>query len=179
MARMVGDARTSQDRLLRSARPGGDDRVTEIEHLYAKVKMVHYLSAMAIFTTWVRSVGISCDRSGYSTMWPGCTNPDRDFSGQFNTTLFLYLTYDITGRIMSTMNAIDRTWDELTTRQVDETDGLIHLASQRYPAVAGAFTAQRVSVNRLVADSHVGQMKSPGVFGAMLEAIARIEGRSK
>jgi hypothetical protein len=103
----------------------------------------------------------------------------RDFNAQWNTYLYLYLTYEVTGRIMSIMDGIDRMWDELTTRREDETDGLIHLASQRYPNVPGVFSPQRVSVNRLVADSHVGQMKSPGVFGAMLESIGRIEGRSQ
>ncbi len=178
LARMVGDARSSQDRLLRSERPGGDARVTEVENAYAVAKFLHYFAATSIFTTYVHSRGVSCDRSGYSTMWPGCTDPTRDFSQQFNTMLWLYLVYDATGRIIDIMDGIDRTWDDLTTRRADETDGLIHLSSQRYPNVPGAFTPQRVSVSRLVGDSHVGQMKSPGVFSAMLESIGRIEGRT-
>jgi pimeloyl-ACP methyl ester carboxylesterase len=179
LARMVGDSRSSQDRLMRSARPGGDDRVMEVAQVYGIASFLHYFAATAIFTTFIHSRGVSCDRSGYSSMWPGCTDPMRDFSAQWNTYLYLYLTYEVTGRIMSIMDGIDRMWDELTTRREDETDGLIHLASQRYPNVPGVFSPQRVSVNRLVADSHVGQMKSPGVFGAMLESIGRIEGRSR
>lgn len=178
LARMVGDSRTSQDRLLRSERPGGDARVTEVENVYAVTSFLHYFAATSIFMTYVHSRGVSCDRSGYSTMWPACTDPARDFSQQFNTIFWLYLVYDATGRIIDIMDSIDRTWDDLTTRRSDETDGLIHLSSQRYPNVPGAFTPQRVSVSRLVGDSHVGQMKSPGVFSAMLESIGRIEGRT-
>jgi hypothetical protein len=64
------------------------------------------------------------------------------------------------------------------TRRADETDGLVHLASQRYPAVPGAFAPQRLIVPRDAADSHAGAMKSPGVLSSTFEAIGRIEGRT-
>jgi pimeloyl-ACP methyl ester carboxylesterase len=179
LARMVGDLRSSPDLLMRSERPAGDALVTRVQQAYNVAQFLHYFSAMSIFTTYLHSRGIACDRSGYASIWPTCTDPTRDFSSQWNTYLFLYLTYDITGKIMDVMDGIDRTWDELTTRREDETDGLIHLSSQRYPNVPGAFTPQRVSVNRLVGDSHAGQLKSPGVFSATLESIARLEGRPK
>jgi hypothetical protein len=114
----------------------------------------------------------------YAMSWPSCTNSSWDFNAPWNTTLLMYLTYDAAGRVMSILNAIDRTWDELTTRRADETDGLIHLSSQRYPSVPGNFTPQRVAVNPSFADSHAGQTKSPGVYNSMLESLARIEGRT-
>lgn len=178
LARMIGDVRSSQDRLLRGERPGGDARVDEVERVYATAKFLHHFSMAAIFTTYAQSRGIMCDRSGYATYWPGCTDPQRDFSTQWNGLLLLYLTYDVTGRILGLMDGIDRTWDELTTRRADETDGLINLASQRYPQVPGAFVPQRIVVQRHSADSHAGEMKSPGVFSATLESIGRIEGRA-
>ncbi len=178
LARMVGDSRSSQDRLLRGERPGGDARVTEMQNIYGTAKFLHYFSMAAVFNTYVQSRGINCDRAGYSSLWPGCTDPLRDFSAQWNTLLLLYLTYDVTGRIMDIMDSIDRTWDDLTTRRADETDGLVHLASQRYPAVPGAFAPQRLIVPRDAADSHAGAMKSPGVLSSTFEAIGRIEGRT-
>lgn len=179
LARMVGDSRSSQERLLRGTRPLGDARVMQVDDLYRTTKFLHYFSAMSIFTTWIYSRGISCDRLGYASFWPSCTNPAWDFNTQWGTTLLLYLTYDVTGRIMAIMDGIDRTWDEMTTARVDETDGLIHLTSQRYPAVPGTYLPQRVAVNPLLADSHLGQMKSPAVFLTVLENLSRLQGRSR
>lgn len=179
LARMVGDARSSPDRLMRSERPGGEARVKAVQDLYVKASWLHYLSATAIFTSAAYSVGVSCDRSGYSTLWPSCRSTAWNSNLYWNSMLLLYLTYELTGIIIDVMNGIDRTWDEMTTARIDETDGLIHLSSQRYPVVPGMFTPQRVSVNPLVADSHKGHLKSPGVFGATLEAIARMGGQPK
>jgi len=179
LARMVGDVRTSQDRLMRSQRPGGDALVTDVNDVYVSAKFLHYFAAFSIFQSFLHSRGVGCDRSGYATLWPGCTDPMRDFSAQFNTYLFLYIVFDITGRVLDVMDGIDRTWDELTTRRGDDTDGLIHLSSQRYPNTPGAFTPQRISVSGPSADSHAGQMKSPAVLSATFESIARIDGRPK
>jgi hypothetical protein len=179
LARMVGDSRSSPDRLLRAARPLGDARVTHIDDLYQTSKFLHHMSAVAIFSTWIYSRGISCDRSGYASFWPSCTNPTWDLNTQWNTTLLLYLTFEATGRIIEIMDGIDRTWDEMTTARADETDGLIHLSSQRYPTVPGMQMAQRMAVNPALADSHVGQMKSPAVFLTVLETLGRMQGGAR
>lgn len=176
LARMVGDARSSPDRLLRGARPLGDARVRQVDDVYQTAEFLHYFSATSLFSTWAYSRGISCHRAGYAAFWPTCTHPAWDYNTPWNTMLLLLFTYEATGRIMDIMNGIDQAWDELTTARADETDGLIHLASQRYPSVPGKHVPQRVAVNPQLADSHAGLMKSPAVFLSVLETLSRTQG---
>ena len=179
LARMVGDSRSPQERLLRDGRPSGDARVTEMERLYASAMILQYLSAAAIFWSARHSAGTACDRAGYNTLWPACTGSStwESLNTSWGQTLLLFLTFEISGRVGAVMRNVNNTWDELTTRGRDETDGLIHLASQVYPNVPGIYPPIHVNVIGEWADSHAGEAKSPGSILAMRQALAQITQR--
>ena len=173
LARMVGDSRSPQERLLTDKRPRGDDRVTEVEHFYAWTMTLNRVALFTIFTPYLFSQGIDCQQSGYRSFWPGCNNPiDPQNRPLWYSTLLAFILYEATSAIMDAMNGVDRTWNLLTTKGIDEGDGLIHLASQRYPKTPGTYPPHRVSVKYESADSHSGELKSPGVITATRTAIS-------
>jgi hypothetical protein len=76
------------------------------------------------------------------------------------------------------MNRLDGTWAYLTTRGLDDSDGFVHAASQRYPTVPGSHPPLRITLTGAKVDSHSGQTASPGVMTAMDDAIHYVSTRA-
>lgn len=178
LARLLGDRTSSSARLLLGARPVGDARVTEVERVYA---IALWANRAAQSFLWYSALDLTrntiCDRQGFSFTWPTCTGEHTRYEWFSETMqmIIAYVTYTATGAAMDLMNQIDRTWDHLTTRRQDQTDGLIHRTSQRYPDTPGSSLPRRLAISGATADSHAGQTKSPPVFAAVLEAIGIFE----
>ncbi len=78
----------------------------------------------------------------------------------------------ISTTVTSTLDHVDETWDYVTTRKQDDTDGFIQYGSQRYPNVPGTFTPIRFQI--LEGDSHTGETASPGVAVRLRDALIQM-----
>lgn len=173
LARMIGDDRSSASRLQQDRRPEGDVWVTRVQHTYAAMKWTHYVSQFLIFTIAYPGGGVSCQRPDYAQFWPGCgpvPGPTSWYLPPYQEYL-LYLIYELTGRITSLMDRVDRTWNVLVSGKSSGSDGLVQWASQRYPETPGSQAPRRVTIAGQRADAHSGQPKSPEVVLATRELL--------
>jgi hypothetical protein len=180
LARMIGDGRSPRGNVVNGRRPAGDALVTDVQRIYGGAQFLRFLSAFVLFQTYAQSGGINCYNPGYNTMWPACTTPS--VLGYWNDPWYqeflMLILYEVSGRVISLMNRLDGTWAYLTTRGLDDSDGFVHAASQRYPTVPGSHPPLRITLTGAKVDSHSGQTASPGVMTAMDDAIHYVSTRA-
>lgn len=174
LARMIGDDRSPASRLQQDRRPDGDAWVTDVQTVYAAMQWTHYVSQFLIFTVVHTGGGMNCSRPDARQFWPGCSGT-TDIGGWYlppYQEYLLYLIYELTGRITSLMDRVDRTWNHLVSGQGADSDGLVQWTSQRYPSAPGAHVPRRVTIAGARAEAHSGQPKSPEVVFATRELLS-------
>lgn len=176
--RLLGDRDSPSNRVVQGLRPRGDNRVTDVQKFYSISLWAHRASAAFLWYKAFQGVRSGlCDQPGFDVNWLACTDPnaERNWDSEIIQTTLALITWHATGVSMKLLDRIDDTWDQLTTRRSDDSDGLIHARSQRYPDVPGTHPPLRLSIIGQFADSHAGQTKSPPVVISVVEAIGYID----
>lgn len=171
--RMIGDAGSSRDRLLRNEPLRGQEFVHRTQRAYDAARMLRFM-AMAL-RWWATDYGYGwgCHQSGYANYWEPCYNRGGYQSSWWEAG-YWYHVADALDYIGSTvvwvLDVLDRTWDSFTTHRKDGTDGFVQLASQHYPAyVPGAFPVRRFLING--AEAHTGETASQHVLDQLRPAL--------
>jgi pimeloyl-ACP methyl ester carboxylesterase len=178
LARMIGDHRTPRTRLLSNGRPYGESWAKTAEAVYRTGMFLQYL---AFFSEWQVSPsggGVSCSQTGYALHWAPCFDLDYGsfwYSSWYDSYI-RYVIYLLGSIVTTTMDRLDATWDYITTRGWDGTDGFIQLSSQRYPQSPGTFAPVRVIVSAPEADSHAGITASPAILNRTVDALRQMTG---
>ena len=171
--RMLGDARSPRTPVIQGIRPDGHEWVKDAEEIYFSARLLQFLSFFARFEVSPYGGGVDCSQSGYAGYWTPCI--DYDWADQWDTPSYgdfiASLMYHLSTIVIRTMDFVDLTWDWITTRNSDLTDGLIALRSQRYPASPGRFVPMRVLITPPDAESHAGETASPRVVDRTIDLV--------
>jgi hypothetical protein len=171
--RMIGDAGSSRDRLLRNEPLRGQQYVRDTQRAYDAARVLRY---MAMTLRWLATdygYGWGCHQTGYSYYWEPCYNAGGYQYNWWQASYWYYVAdalEHIGGTVVWVLDYLDRMWDSFTTGRVDGTDGFVQLASQHYPAyVPGAFPVRRFQVNG--AEAHTGETASQHVLDQLRPAL--------
>lgn len=160
--RMLGDARSSRDRLLRSEPLKGRRYVREAQDIYTAARILRYMAMALRWRAYDYGSGWGCSQSGYAHYWEPCYNPSGYAAHWWQSSYWYYIADAIdylAGTVLWVMDFVDATWDDLTTGRSGGTDGFVQFASQNYPAyVPGAFTPRQFQINGL--EAHSGETAS-------------------
>jgi pimeloyl-ACP methyl ester carboxylesterase len=163
LMRIVGDANTHRGRLLNGGRPDGQAYVRTTERVY---RAGIFLQDLAMFLRWQAypyGGGVGCGYSGYRTYWPPCY--DNYYGNYWHTSSYwnnlASILFNIGNFVSSTLERIDDTWNYITNRNYERSDGFVQFSSQQYPAGPGTYTPARFIIRPPEADSHTGETASP------------------
>jgi pimeloyl-ACP methyl ester carboxylesterase len=173
LMRLIGDITSDRTRLIHGSRPYGDVWVRTTENVY---RAGIYLQDLAMFLSWYAAPfggGVDCGHSGYRANWPPCY--DHAYGGYWTTSSYWVrlaaVLLSIGEFVTSRLDWLDETWNYVTTRGGDRTDGFIQFKSQRYPASPGAYAPLIYTIRPPDADSHTGETASPTAFFRVLQAL--------
>lgn len=163
--RLIGDARSSRDRLLREEPLKGRRYAADAQNLYNAGRVLRFMAMVLRWRANDFGYGWGCHQSGYASYWEPCYNPSYATSWwEASHWYFIADALDyIGGTVVWMLDSIDRLWDDFTTGRTDGTDGFIQLSSQHYPRyVPGAFPIRRFEING--AEAHTGETASRDVL---------------
>jgi pimeloyl-ACP methyl ester carboxylesterase len=170
--RLIGDGKTHRSRLLNNRPLEGRNYVQRADAVY---KAGHLMEFMAMtIRWWVASDGFGwgCSQPGYRTYWEPCYNA-ADYTAHWRTENYWNRVADVLyliGSIVTNgLDYIDGTWNEITTAGRYGTDGFVHLPSQRYPDVPGAFVPIRHTIRG--EEAHSGETASADVLRVLRDAL--------
>ena len=171
--RMIGDARSPRTALLAGMRPVGHEWVRTAEKVYSSALFLQMVSVFMRFQIEPYGGGVDCRQSGYAAYWTPCVDYDWDAARDipWYQDFLSSLIYQLSTMVIRTMNFIDVSWDWITTRRGDHTDGLVALRSQRYPASPGVHEPRRVLITPPDAESHAGETASPRVVDRTIDLV--------
>jgi len=171
--RMVGDLRSPRHPVVFGQRPLGQRWVETAEEVYLTARFLQLLAVFMRFEVAPYGGGVDCSQSGYAAFWTPCGDSDWDTAWDVPSfqDVISYLIYHLSTIVIRTMDLIDVSWDWITTRNSDFTDGLIALRSQRYPSSPGTYAPIRVLITPPDADSHSGQTASPRVVDRTIDLV--------
>jgi pimeloyl-ACP methyl ester carboxylesterase len=171
--RMLGDGRSSRDRLLRAEPLKGRRYVRDAQDIYTAARVLRY---MAIALRWRASdygSGWACSQSGYAYYWEPCYNPTGYAVNWYRASYWYYIADALdyaSGTVVWVMDYLDRGWDDITTGRQGGTDGFVQFASQNYPMyVPGAFPIQQFRLNG--SEAHSGETASQDVMDQLRFAL--------
>ena len=172
--RLIGDAGSSRDRLLRNEPLRGQEFVHTTQRAYDAARMLRFM-AMAL-RWWATDYGYGwgCHQSGYASYWEPCYNRGGYQSSWWQAGYWYHVAdaLDYIGTsVVWVLDTVDRTWDSFTTHRTGGTDGFVQLPSQHYPSyVPGAFPVRRFQINGV--EAHSGETASHGLGSLMSSAVS-------
>jgi pimeloyl-ACP methyl ester carboxylesterase len=173
LMRFLGDFSSDRTRLLNGSRPHGESWVRTTESVY---RAGIFLQDLAMFLWWRAypyGGGVGCGYSGYQSYWPPCY--DYNYGGYWYYSWYwsqlASILYSIGNFVTTSLDYLDNTWDYITTRHQDATDGFIQYSSQRYPDGPGAYSPFRYTIPPGEADSHTGETASPAGYTRIRNAM--------
>ncbi|MCA1791088.1 MAG: alpha/beta hydrolase [Thioalkalivibrio sp.] len=176
LMRLAGDVVSERTRLAQGLRPYGPQWVDNTEYLYRAGWALQY---MGMFMWWYATPyggGVGCGYSYYRDYWDPCWDPYYyDYWYTYSYWYYIAnLLYTVGSFVTTTLDQIDWTWDDITTRRADLTDGFIQFNSQRYPWSPGSSGPLRYVIRAPYADSHTGSTASPEVYSRVEDSLRRM-----
>jgi pimeloyl-ACP methyl ester carboxylesterase len=171
--RMLGDGRSSRDRLLRGDPLKGRRYVRDAQDVYTAARALRYMAMALRWRAYDYGSGWGCSQSGYAYYWEPCYDP-YGYSARWWQASYWYYVADaldyIAGSVVWVMDAFDRAWDDFTTGRKGGTDGFVQLASQHYPTyVPGTYPVKQYKIDGL--EAHSGETASQAVLGELRLAL--------
>jgi|GEM_PF-2244277 len=171
--RLLGDARSSRDRLLRGETLKGRRYVRDAQDIYTAARVLRFMAMTLRWRATDYGYGWGCHQPGYSLYWEPCYDAAGYYHDWWQASYWHYiadaLDY-IAGSVVWVMDFIDRLWDDFTTGRVGGTDGFVQLASQHYPTyVPGAWPVRQFQIDGQ--EAHSGETASQEVLDRLRPAL--------